>query len=108
MCTREELLAEIDGLDLPEETLETFRRVVNTVEEDLTPEQWRDYELDVDKYQRTMGMIRAGREEGRKEGLEEGIVQGRRQAAKAMKENGIAPELIAKCCGLTLEVISDL
>ena len=68
MCTREELLAEIDGLDLPEQTLETFRRVVNTVEEDLTPDQWRDYELDLDKYQRTMGMIRTGRIEGREEG----------------------------------------
>ncbi len=59
--TREELLAEIDTLDLPDQTLEMFRRVVNTVEEDLTADQWRDYELDLDKYQRTMGMIRTGR-----------------------------------------------
>ena len=116
MCTREELLAEIDGLDLPEQTLETFRRVVNTVEEDLTPDQWRDYELDLDKYQRTMGMIRTGRIEGREEGREEGRVEGRAEGraeekiaiAKAMKTNGIAAELIAKCTGLTPDEIGNL
>lgn len=112
MCTREELLAEIDGLDLPEETLETFRRVVNTVEEDLTPEQWRDYELDVDKYQRTMGMIRTGREEGRKEGREEGRAEGRAERnleiAKAMKADGTDVDLIAKYTGLSAEEIDSL
>ena len=108
MCTREELLAEIDGLDLPEQTLETFRRVVNTVEEDLTPDQWRDYELDLDKYQRTMGMIRTGRIEGREEGRVEGRAEEKLAIAKAMKTNGIAPELIAKCTGLTPDQIGDL
>lgn len=112
MCTREELLAEIDGLDLPEQILETFRRVVNTVEDDLTPEQWRDYELDLDKYQRTMGMIRTGRIEGREEGRAEGRAEGRteekRTIAKAMKMNGIDIGLIARCCGLPEDVIAEL
>ncbi|MCR5709745.1 MAG: Rpn family recombination-promoting nuclease/putative transposase [Bacteroidales bacterium] len=108
MKTREELLAEIDTLDLPEQTLETFRRVVNTVEEDLTEDQWRDYELDLDKYQRTMGMSRTGREEGREEGRAEGRAEERQTIAKAMKDNGIDPEIIAKCCGLPKESVSEL
>lgn len=112
MKTREELLAEIDTLDLPEQTLETFRRVVNTVEEDLTEDQWRDYELDLDKYQRTMGMIRTGREDGRAEGRAEGLQEGtektQKSIAKAMKDNGIDVELIAKCCGLTKADIAAL
>ena len=124
MQSREELLAEIDTLDLPEQTLEMFRRVVNTVEEDLTPDQWREYELDLNKYQRTMGMIRTGRiegreegrEEGRKEGREEGRKQGREEGreeekriiARSMKENGLDIALIARCTGLLPEEIEVL
>jgi predicted transposase/invertase (TIGR01784 family) len=116
MATREELLAEIDTLDLPEQILETFRRVVNTVEDDLTPEQWRDYELDLDKYQRTMGMIRTGRIEGREEGREEGRIEGiaegreeeRQRIAKTMKENGFQADMIIKCCGLSKDEIARL
>ena len=105
--TKEELLAELDTLDLPEETLATFRRVVNTVEEDLTEAERRDYEVDLEHYIKTMGMIRTGREEGRAEGREEGREEGRtekqREIARAMKEDGLAPELIAKYTGISIE-----
>lgn len=104
MRTRDELLAEIDGLDLPEQTLETFRRVINTVEEDLTEAQRRDYEVGLEEYVKTMGMIRTGRIEGR----EEGRVAERRVIAKAMKENGAAPDFIEKCTGLKIAEIDQL
>lgn len=108
MRTRDELLAEIDGLDLPEQTLETFRRVINTVEEDLTEAQRRDYEVGLEEYVKTMGMIRTGRIEGREEGREEGRVAERRVIAKAMKENGAAPDFIEKCTGLKIAEIDQL
>ena len=104
MKTREELLAEIEGIDLPEHTKEVFRRVINTVEDDLTDDQWRDYELDLDKYQRTMSVIRTGREEGR----EEGRAEERIRIAKAMIEKGVQREIIASCTGLSEEEIKQL
>ena len=122
--TKEELLAELDTLDLPEETLATFRRVVNTVEEDLSESERRDYEIDLEKYIKTMGMIRTGREEGREEGRLEGLEEGRAEGlaegraqgraeqqkdiAKAMKEKGIATQTIADCTQLSVEDIEKL
>ena len=114
--TKEELLAELDALDLPEQMLATFRRVVNTVEEDLPESERRDYEVDLEKYIKTMGMIRTGRDEGLAEGLAEGLNKGlaegrtvrSREIAKAMKANGIDIDLIAKCTGLSHEEIRAL
>ena len=118
--TREELLAELDALNLPEQMLATFRRVVNTVEEDLPESERRDYEVDLEKYIKTMGMIRSGREEGREEGLAEGLARGREEGraegrnersleiARAMKANGAEIDFIAKCTGLSREEIQAL
>ena len=116
MRTREEMLAEIEGIDLPEPTLEMFRRVINTVEDDLTEDQWRDYELDLDKYQRTMSVIRTGRSAGRAEGRAEGLAEGRAEGraereleiAKAMKQQGLSMELIARCTGMPETEIESL
>ena len=132
MRTREELLAEVNALDLPEETLETFRRVINTVEEDLTESERRDYEVDLERYIKTMGMIRTGLEEGREEGraegraegLAEGLAEGRAEGraeglsegrleaqkaiAAAMKAKGLDPQTIADCTQLPLEEIAQL
>ena len=118
--TNEELLAELDGLDLPEQTLATFRRVVNTVEEDLSESERRDYEVDLEKYIKTMGMIRSGREEGwqegreegREEGLAEGLAKGReersREIAKLMKEKGYPIVDICTLSGLTEDEVAAL
>ena len=111
--TKEELLAELDTLDLPEETLATFRRVVNTVEENLTDAERRDYEVDLEKYIKTMGMIRTGREEGREEGRLEGRLEGSRQKAieaakNLLKMNLGSPEQIAQASGLPLQKVLEL
>ena len=108
MKTREELLAEIEGIDLPEATKEVFRRVINTVEDDLTDEQWRDYELDLDKYQRTMSVIRTGREEGLEEGLAKGRAEEKARIAKAMIQDGVPTETIARYTGISEEEIRQL
>ncbi len=113
MKTTEELLAEIDALKhIPEETKAMFRRVVTTVEDDLTEDQWRDYELDLDKYQNMMIEIETGKAEGRAEGLAEGLAEGRKETrieiARAMKAQGLATEVIAKCTGMEAETIENL
>ena len=88
MATKEELLAEVNGMNLPEQMKETFRRVINTVESELTEDQWRDYELDLDKYQRTISEYRTAREEGREEGLEEGREEGRKEGRAEGRKEG--------------------
>ena len=53
-----------------------------------------------------------GLEEGRAEGIEEGKEEGREEkaieTAKNFLKNGISPELIAKCTGLSLEKVLEL
>ena len=53
-----------------------------------------------------------GREEGRAEGLAEGEVKGRNEEkiriAKALKENGVADNIIAATTGLSEEQIATL
>ena len=122
MKTTEERLAEIDALKhIPEETKAMFRRVVTTVEDDLTEDQWRDYEIDLDKYQSMMIEIETGKaegwekghEEGRAQGLAEGLAEGRaegraegqaeeqKRIAKALFETGVPLETIVLCTGVS-------
>lgn len=120
MQSNEELLAEVNGMNLPEQMKEMFRRVINTVESELTEDQWRDYEIDLDKYQRTMSEFRTAREEGREEGLEEGRAEGRDEGlaegraarqleiARAMKEKGLSAAVIADCTGIAIEAAVKL
>ena len=106
--TKEEMLAELDTLDLPEPTIETFRRVINTVVEDLTEADRRDYEVDLEKYVKTMGMIRSGREEGREEGRAEGRKEAMLEAAKEMKSRGLSLDMIVGCTHLSEAEIAEL
>ena len=109
---------------ISEETKEVFRRVVTTVEDELTEEQKLDYAKDLDLYEETMSEIETGREqgleEGRAEGLAEGLAEGRalglaegraetmRDVARAMRENGASDEFICKCTGLSMDEIAAL
>ena len=104
MKTNEELLAEVESMNLPEQLKETFRRVINTVESELTEDQWRDYELDLEKYQRTMSEFRTARQEGREEGREEAKLE----IARAMLQKGLSLEVIAECTKLSPTEISAL
>ena len=81
-----------------------FRRVVTTVEDDLTEDQWRDYEIDLDKYQSMMIEIETGKAEGR----EEGRAACRLEIARAMKERGAAAEFIAECTGISMAEAENL
>ena len=54
------------------------------------------------------GTLEKGLEKGLAKGLEKGIAQGKADTARAMKADGMAPELIAKYTGLTAEEIAKL
>ena len=43
-----------------------------------------------------------GLAEGRAEGHAEGLAEGQRKVARKMKSEGLAPEIIAKCTGLSV------
>ena len=49
-----------------------------------------------------------GEERGREIGREEGKAEGIEATAKAMKKEGIHPETIAKCTGLSVDEIKAL
>ena len=113
METREQLLAEVDGFKyISEDTKEMFRKVINTVEADLTPDQWRDYELALDKYQQTIVEYRTALDKGIAQGREEGLKEGREEmrlaTARAMKADGVDFSTISKWTGLGAEKIQEL
>lgn len=82
----------------------------------LSAEELRAYEHDLEAIRYQRSVIDTGREEGRQEGrLEgrlEGKIEGRQEAildtARKMKQNGIDPQVISKCTGLSVEEISKL
>lgn len=101
MKTKEDLMKEIDGLNhLSEETKEMFRRMVATMNHDLTPTQLSEYMADLNQYESEMNEFATARREG--------AAEQKREIARNLKDNGIAPELIAKCCDLPLEKIAEL
>ena len=59
----------------------------------------------------TSGLLaaeRRGLEKGIEQGLEQGMLQKAIETAKNLLKEGIAPEMIAKCCSLPLEEVMEL
>ena len=52
--------------------------------------------------------LEQGLEQGIKEGLEQGMHKKAIETAKNLLKEGIAPEMIAKCCSLPLEEVMEL
>ena len=90
--------------------------MINTVEEDLTEDQWRDYELALIQYQDTIEEYRTaiekGMAKGMAEGMAKGMAKGREEAfvemARAMKADGVDFSTISKWTGLRAEEINKL
>jgi predicted transposase/invertase (TIGR01784 family) len=98
MKTKEELLKEIDALEhVCEDTKEMFRRMVMTMNHGLTPIQLSEYMAEVDEYEATFGLEASARLRGLREGRKERS----HEIARAMKEKGIDPQVIADCTGLS-------
>ncbi|MBR6144969.1 MAG: hypothetical protein IKQ23_11845, partial [Treponema sp.] len=59
----------------------------------------------------TSGLLaaeRRGLEKGIEQGLEQGMRQNAIETAKKLLAEGIAPEMIAKCCSLSIEEVKEL
>ena len=117
MKTKDDLLAEIDGMTaFPEETRALFRKIVNTSSRDLSGEELRQYELRREAVRRAMSEYRGAKEmgieeglaKGREEGLKEGREEMRLETAKALKTKGVDFEIISACTGLSVEDIQKL
>jgi predicted transposase/invertase (TIGR01784 family) len=52
--------------------------------------------------------IKEGLEKGIEQGLEQGMLQKAIETAKKLLTEGIAPEMIARCCSLSLEEVMEL
>ncbi|MBP5577597.1 MAG: hypothetical protein J6X67_12650 [Treponema sp.] len=55
----------------------------------------------------TSGLLAAERR-GRAEGIEQGMHKNAVETAKNLLAEGIAPEMIAKCCSLSLDEVKEL
>ena len=74
----------------------------------MTKEELNAYYRHLDNIVILRNNIYTERAEGRMEGRMEGIKEGKLETARAMKQNNIAPELIAQCTGLSLEDLKDI
>ena len=86
--------------------------------EKISDDGWRwviQGQIEGKKRDYTSGLLAAerrglaqGLEQGIKEGLEKGMRQKATETAKKFLAEGIAPEMIAKCCSLSLEEVKEL
>ena len=53
-------------------------------------------------------MKREGFEEGLEQGREQGAYQNKLETAKAFLSEGIAPQMVARCTNLPLDVVQEL
>lgn len=78
----------------------------------LSPSEKRQYYADMEAIRYQRSVIKTGWIEGRADGLAEGKAEGRsesqRQIATNMKKQGISPEIIAQCTGLSIGEIETL
>ena len=78
----------------------------------FTPEKKEQYEQDMKnehdlEYEKNI-CYKEGLEEGRQEGREEGMAEKALSAAKNLLAEGIAPETVARCVGISLEEVKAL
>lgn len=109
MRTIEELKAEVDATPLSQELKETFKKMLDTTNiESLSEEERQLYEMRRKAYRDNMSAI----DFATNKGLAEGEAKGKREQAisiaQSLKTEGLAPEIISKCTGLSLEEISQL
>ena len=78
----------------------------------FTPEKKEQYEQDMKnehdlEYEKNI-CYKEGLEDGRQEGREEGMAEKALSAAKNLLAEGIAPETVARCVGISLEEVKAL
>ena len=63
---------------------------------------------EIDQIATTAFAVEKAKEEGKDEGRAEGRAEGKIETAKAMLEDNVSPEMVAKYTGLSLEEIAKL
>jgi len=87
-------------INLPEEELPAYRHFLDQLRDEASAADTIRFESEYGK--------RKAREEGLAEGREEGVKEGLLQVAGALKQNGVAVELIIKSTGLSKKEIENL
>ena len=90
-----------------------FKRLSEIAEvSSMTKEERRQYDESLKHFRDTIAVMHGqyleGMEKGRAEGMEKGRAEANVDNAKRMKADGMAPELIAKYTGLTVDEIAAL
>lgn len=111
----ERLFKAADTAKMREDTKESYMRsILGEAEYEANLEDWKTEGLEEGRKQGLAKGLEEGREEGRKEGRKEGREEGREEGRKEgataskhevagkMKDEGLSPELIAKCTGLSI------
>lgn len=76
--------------------------------ENMTPEERQCYDESLKAYRDYTNTIVTAERISHEKGVEEGVIEGKRQMALQMKKEGFAPEVIARCSGLSKEEIEQL
>ena len=98
-----EKIADISALS--KEDQEKYEEIIKVYRDNLATEQWA---LEMGEKMGLEKGIQIGRNEGIQIGQEKGTQTERLKNARGMKTAGIAPELIARITGLSMEEIQKL
>ena len=77
-------------------------------EQDMKNEHDLEYEKNICYKEGLEEGLEEGRQDGREEGREEGMAEKALSAAKNFLAEGIAPETVARCVGISLEEVKAL
>ena len=103
----ERLFKAADTAKMRKDTKESYMRsILGEAEYEANLEDWKTEGLEEGRKQGLAKGLeegrKEGREEGRKEGRKEGATASKHEVAGKMKDEGLSPELIAKCTGLSI------
>lgn len=105
MLTFQDICKDIENENASEEVKAMLRRVAEAANvEQLSIKDRAAYEYALKRYRDYYGGIKTAEEKGREEGIKEGL----QNAARAMKSNGLSPNIIAACTGLSQAEIASL
>lgn len=105
MLTFQDICKDIENENTSEEVKAMLRRVAEAANvEQLSLHDRAAYEYALKRYRDYYGGIMTAEEKGVKEGMK----KGKAEVALAMKANGLSPDLIAACTGLTPAEIASL
>ncbi|MBQ0006325.1 MAG: hypothetical protein KBS57_02850, partial [Alistipes sp.] len=95
----ERLFKAADTAKMREDTKESYMKsIIGEAEYEANLEDWKAEGLEEGRKE---GLAK-GLAEGLAEGLTKGATENRHEVARKMKDEGLAPEIIAKCTGISV------